>query len=392
MYTVQFPKLGWEFHVDPTAFRIGDTPIAWYGIIIAVGFMLAFLYAMFSCKKMNINSDKLVNCVLVGMVTGIIGARLYYVLFYPGDLYIRDPMQIFNIREGGLAIYGGIIGGLLGGVITAKICKLRIPAVLDIAVLGFLIGQGIGRWGNFVNQEAFGSQTDLPWGMVSEGTRAVVNGPVHPCFFYESVWCLLGFVLLHIFCRKLRRYDGQVFLLYLVWYGIGRFFIEGLRTDSLLTPFFDLRVSQLVAAATVLVGVIFLVIFRNRTSLSGCGSAKVMAMNALKETIPEELMETEDVSLETEGEETLENFEKEDGPEPAIAEANQEPEGVGEPEEGKEEPELAAMRENSQEKPAEGEEPTLTTLKTPLESPAGEGTQVAPEEVDEVLDNGKQED
>ena len=307
MYTVQFPKLGWEFHVDPTAFRIGDTPIAWYGIIIAVGFMLAFLYAMFSCKKMNINSDKLVNCVLVGMVTGIIGARLYYVLFYPGDLYIRDPMQIFNIREGGLAIYGGIIGGLLGGVITAKICKLRIPAVLDIAVLGFLIGQGIGRWGNFVNQEAFGSQTDLPWGMVSEGTRAVVNGPVHPCFFYESVWCLLGFVLLHIFCRKLRRYDGQVFLLYLVWYGIGRFFIEGLRTDSLLTPFFDLRVSQLVAAATVLVGVIFLVIFRNRTSLSGCGSAKVMAMNALKETIPEELMETEDVSLETEGEEGLES-------------------------------------------------------------------------------------
>lgn len=392
MYTVQFPKLGWEFHVDPTAFRIGDTPIAWYGIIIAVGFMLAFLYAMFSCKKMNINSDKLVNCVLVGMVTGIIGARLYYVLFYPGDLYIRDPMQIFNIREGGLAIYGGIIGGLLGGVITAKICKLRIPAVLDIAVLGFLIGQGIGRWGNFVNQEAFGSQTDLPWGMVSEGTRAVVNGPVHPCFFYESVWCLLGFVLLHIFCRKLRRYDGQVFLLYLVWYGIGRFFIEGLRTDSLLTPFFDLRVSQLVAAATVLVGVIFLVIFCNRTSLSGCGSAKVMAMNALKETIPEELMETEDVSLETEGEETLENFEKEDGPEPAIAEANQEPEGVGEPEEGKEEPEPAAMRENSQEKPAEGEEPTLTTLKTPLESPAGEGTQVAPEEVDEALDNGKQED
>ena len=285
--------------MDPTAFYIGDTPIAWYGIIIAVGFMLAFLYAMFSCKKMNINSDKLVNCVLVGMVTGIIGARLYYVLFYPGDLYIRDPMQIFNIREGGLAIYGGIIGGLLGGVITAKICKLRVPVVLDVAVLGFLIGQGIGRWGNFVNQEAFGSQTDLPWGMVSEGTQAVVNGPVHPCFFYESVWCLLGFVLLHIFCRKFRRYDGQVFLLYLVWYGFGRFFIEGLRTDSLLTPFFDLRVSQLVAAATVLAGVVLLIVFRNRTSLSGCGSAKVMAMNALKESVPEELVETEGDSVET---------------------------------------------------------------------------------------------
>lgn len=292
MYTVQFPKLGWEFHVNPTAFHVGDAPIAWYGIIIAAGFVLAFLYALLSCKKMNINGDKLVNCVLVGMVTGIIGARLYYVLFYPGDMYIRDPMKIFSIREGGLAIYGGIIGGLLGGVITAKLCKLKVPAVLDVAVLGFLIGQGIGRWGNFINQEAFGRQTDLPWGMISEGTRAVVNGPVHPCFFYESVWCLLGFVLLHIFCRKFRRYDGQVFLLYLVWYGVGRFFIEGLRTDSLLTPFFNLRVSQLVAAATVLAGVVLLAVFRNRTTLSGCGSAKVMAMNALRETIPEELVET----------------------------------------------------------------------------------------------------
>ena len=298
MYNVQFPKLGWEFHIEPTAFRVGSAPIAWYGVIIAAGFILAFLYVLVSCKKMHINSDKLVNCVLVGMVTGIIGARLYYVIFYPGDMYIRDPMLIFNIRSGGLAIYGGIIGGLLGGVLTAKICKLKIPAVLDIASLGFLIGQGIGRWGNFINQEAFGRETDLPWGMVSEGTRAVVNGPVHPCFFYESIWCLLGFALLHIFCRKFRRYDGQVFLLYVAWYGVGRFFIEGLRTDSLLTPFASLRVSQLVAAATVLVSVVLLLVFRNRTSLSGCGSAKVAAMNALQETIPDELIEAEITPVE----------------------------------------------------------------------------------------------
>ena len=265
MYTVQFPKLGWEFHVDPTAFYIGDTPIAWYGIIIAVGFMLAFLYAMFSCKKMNINSDKLVNCVLVGMVTGIIGARLYYVLFYPGDLYIRDPMQIFNIREGGLAIYGGIIGGLLGGVITAKICKLRVPAVLDVAVLGFLIGQGIGRWGNFVNQEAFGTNTTLPWGMYSEGTCNYLSSvqetlaaqgvavapslPVHPTFLYESIWCLLGFFLLWAYMKR-RKFQGELILMYVMWYGAERFFVEGLRTDSLMVGSF--RISQVIAAVSVI--------------------------------------------------------------------------------------------------------------------------------------------
>ncbi len=387
MYTVQFPKLGWEFHVDPTAFYIGDTPIAWYGIIIAVGFMLAFLYAMFSCKKMNINSDKLVNCVLVGMVTGIIGARLYYVLFYPGDLYIRDPMQIFNIREGGLAIYGGIIGGLLGGVITAKICKLRVPVVLDVAVLGFLIGQGIGRWGNFVNQEAFGSQTDLPWGMVSEGTQAVVNGPVHPCFFYESVWCLLGFVLLHIFCRKFRRYDGQVFLLYLVWYGFGRFFIEGLRTDSLLTPFFDLRVSQLVAAATVLAGVVLLIVFRNRTSLSGCGSAKVMAMNALKESVPEELVETEGDSVETavDGE----SVELESAGEEADADALTQIESLQEPQ-GETEP--ASLEDENPTEPEE-KEPVAAVQEERSETPVpDEPAEGSREEGSDDPDNGHQED
>ena len=336
---------------------------------------------------MNINSDKLVNCVLVGMVTGIIGARLYYVLFYPGDLYIRDPMQIFNIREGGLAIYGGIIGGLLGGVITAKICKLRVPAVLDVAVLGFLIGQGIGRWGNFVNQEAFGSQTDLPWGMVSEGTQAVVNGPVHPCFFYESVWCLLGFVLLHIFCRKFRRYDGQVFLLYLVWYGFGRFFIEGLRTDSLLTPFFDLRVSQLVAAATVLAGVVLLIVFRNRTSLSGCGSAKVMAMNALKESVPEELVETEGDSVETavDGE----SVELESAGEEADADALTQIESLQEPQ-GETEP--ASLEDENPTEPEE-KEPVAAVQEERSETPVpDEPAEGSREEGSDDPDNGHQED
>lgn len=285
--SVQFPGLGMEFTVNDTAFTIGNFAIKWYGVIIAVGFLLAFLYAMKSCKKFHMDQDKLIDVIIVGIIGGIVGARLYYVLFFPGDRYLKDPLSIFYVRDGGLAIYGGVIGGLLCGALMARIRKLKVASVLDIGSLGFLIGQCIGRWGNYVNQEAFGTETSLPWGMLSERTQAVASGPVHPCFLYESLWCLLGFILLHIFSRKLRRYDGQVFILYLVWYGIGRFFIEGLRTDSLITPFFDFRVSQLLAAATVLAGIVLLVLFRNKTSLTGCGAKSIMELNGITEEEPE---------------------------------------------------------------------------------------------------------
>lgn len=276
-HIVEFPKLGFSVTVNETAFSIGSFQVRWYGVIIAIGFLLAIIYASFSSKKMNIDMNRLTDAVIAGLIGSIVCARLYYVIFYPGTKYRDNPMEILKIHEGGLAIYGGIIGAMVFGGITAKIRKLRVPAVLDIASLGFLIGQCIGRWGNFVNQEAFGSATDLPWGMQSDNTALVVpNSPVHPCFLYESLLCLLGFVLLHIFTRKLRRYDGQTFLLYIVWYGACRFFIEGLRTDSLMLPFVDLRVSQVVAAACVLVGVILLFLFRHKTSLTGCGSKKVM--------------------------------------------------------------------------------------------------------------------
>ncbi len=281
-YTVTFPNLGFSFDINTTAFTVFGLEVKWYGILIAVGFLLAFIYALASCKKMNIDQDKLIDVVIVGIIGGIIGARLYYVLFYAGDKYIKDPLSIFYISEGGLGIYGGIIGGLGVGAIMAKIRKLKITPVLDVAALGFLIGQCIGRWGNFVNQEAFGTATDLPWAMSSENTIIEVGGAAHPCFLYESLWCLIGFILLHIFTRKYRRYDGQTFLLYVAWYGIGRFFIEGLRTDSLLTPILNLRVSQLVAAATVLASIVLLVIFRKCTSLTGCGSKKVMELNHLE--------------------------------------------------------------------------------------------------------------
>ncbi len=274
-HVVEFPKLGVQFTVQEVAFAIGSYEIRWYGVIIALGFLLAMVYAFFSVKKMNIELDRLIDAVIAGTVGGIVCARLYYVLFFPGDKYWNDPIQILYIHDGGIAIYGAFIGAILFGGLVAKWRKLQVPAVLDLASLGFLIGQGVGRWGNFVNQECFGGPTDLPWGMQSDNTLAVSpSRPVHPCFLYESLLCLLGFVLLHIFTRKFRRYDGQTFILYLVWYGAVRFFIEGTRTDSLMIG--SLKVSQVVAAVCVVAGLAVLFFLRHRNTLSGCGSKYVM--------------------------------------------------------------------------------------------------------------------
>lgn len=281
-HLVQFPNLGISVEINPVALQFGDFKIYWYGILIGIGFLLAILYGFSSCKKMNINKDHLFDAIIAGLIGGIIGARLYYVIFYPGDKYLQNPMEIFNIKEGGLGIYGGIIGGLLCGALVAKWRKMRVFAVLDVASLGYLIGQCIGRWGNFVNQEAFGCATDLPWGMYSDRTAEEVVGNVHPCFLYESLLCLLGFILLHFFTRHLRRYDGQTFLLYIVWYGVTRFFIEGLRTDSLLLPGIDLRVSQVLAAVSALAAIVLLIVFRKCSKLSGCGSRRVMEANGIQ--------------------------------------------------------------------------------------------------------------
>lgn len=303
MYNVTFPGLGINVTVNPTAFRIGNHDFAWYGVIIAVAFLLAFLYAIKSCKRFHMDEDKLIDAVIVGIIAGVIGARLYYVLFDASSDYINNPISILYIWNGGLGIYGGVICGLLGAALMAKHRKISIPAVLDLGSLGFLIGQSIGRWGNFVNQEAFGTATNLPWRMSSEATQAVSATGVHPCFLYESLWCLLGFVLLHIFSRKFRRYDGQVFLLYSIWYGVERFFVEGLRTDSLLTPYFPLRISQVVAAVAVIAGVVLMIVFRNRTTLTGCGSPKIMELNSIIDEVSEK--KKKEIKLDDDGTSTI---------------------------------------------------------------------------------------
>ena len=267
---VTFPKLGLEFLINSTAFTIGSFEVKWYGIIIATGLLLAVLYAMKRAPYFGIDTDKLLDAVIVGVLCAVVGARLYYVAF-TWDYFKDDPLRIItDFHEGGLAIYGGIIGGLLGGGLVAYKKKINVFACLDLASLGFLIGQGMGRWGNFMNQEAFGTPTDLPWGMVSVNTGSVA---VHPCFLYESLWCLLGFVLLHFFSKKFQQYKGQIFFMYLVWYGFERMIVEGLRTDSLYLPFsifgYNPRVSQLLSAVVFIAGVILLIVFRNRKDRFG---------------------------------------------------------------------------------------------------------------------------
>ena len=263
-FHVSFPNLGWEFTINRVAFSIGSFQVYWYGLIIATGLILALVYAHFSAKRYNVDGSKLMNCVFAGIITGIIGARLYFCIF-KWDYYGSHPLEIFWIHEGGLAIYGGIIGALLGGLGVAKIQKMKFMPILDITMVGFLIGQGLGRWGNFFNQEAYGTPTGLPWGMMSEGT---LGEAVHPCFLYESLWCLLGVAVLHFYGKYRQRYAGQIFYLYLVWYGFERMIVEGLRTDSLYLPFqlfgMDIRVSQVLSFAIFVTGIVLLIINRKK--------------------------------------------------------------------------------------------------------------------------------
>ena len=271
MNPITFPGLGLTFHIQRVAFQIFGKDIYWYGIIIAAGFLLAAAFCSWRAKDFGIKKDDFLDMLLWGLPIGIICARIYYVIFYL-SLY-RDGQGKFQwseaiaIWDGGLALYGGVIGGILTCLVVCKHKKLPFLAMADLSVMGLFIGQIMGRWGNFVNQEAYGGACDLPWrmGLIVDGQLITV----HPTFLYESLWNLMGLCLLFFVVRRVRRFDGELFLCYLGWYGLGRFWIEGLRTDSLYLfdwTLFDkpIRVSQVLSLALALAGFVVLIIGKRR--------------------------------------------------------------------------------------------------------------------------------
>lgn len=274
--TVFFDGLGVKFDVPSVAFSIGGYEVHWYGIIIAFGFALAVLYGGRMAYKWKMSLDGMTDVLIWGTLFGIVCARAYYV-FFEWDYYSAHPNEIIAIWNGGIAIYGGIIGALIGGYIGCKIGKIDFRNLLDLGALGLLIGQGIGRWGNFFNQEAFGTNTETaPFRMWSVKIRDTLeatqgdlllkgmdvnpNAPVHPTFLYESVWCMILFIVLHIVVTKHRKFKGEVFILYGIGYGLERMVVEGLRTDSLYIGNTTIRVSQLLSAIIVVVFTVWLAV------------------------------------------------------------------------------------------------------------------------------------
>lgn len=277
---VKFAGIAQEFEVS-SILDLGFTEVRWYGAIIAFGFLLAVLFGGRTAYVWEINLDKMIDVLLFGTVGAIIGARGYYVAF-KWDYYSVHLSEIPKIWHGGMAIYGGIIGGLIAAYIVCKIEKINFYNLLDMAGISLLIGQGIGRWGNYANQEAFGGFTYSNFGMMSDkvvdyiqrnpaefGVEGISDIPayiaendlyVHPTFFYESVWCLLGFLVLYVILKKFRKFSGQLFLSYGLWYGLERMIVEGMRTDSLFIGNTGIRVSQALSFAIVLVCGILLVI------------------------------------------------------------------------------------------------------------------------------------
>ena len=247
---ISFPFFGLEID-PPRGFSLFGLDIRFYGIAIALGLLLAVLYGLRRSKQFGLKEDDILDGVLGIVPFAIICARAYYCIFSWSE-FADDPVRVFYIWEGGLAIYGGVIGAAIGVLVFCLLKKVKLGAVLDLVALSFFIGQSVGRWGNFFNREAFGAETDIFIRMGLFNTTNDTWQYFHPTFLYESLWNLVGFVLLH-FLSKIRRYDGQMALGYVAWYGFGRTLIEGLRTDSLYWG--DFRVSQLLAAISCFIAV-----------------------------------------------------------------------------------------------------------------------------------------
>lgn len=269
---VKFTGLDHVFNVYSTLCEFTvfghEVTIKFYGVIIAFGFLLAVLFGGRMAYKWKLDLNKMLDILLFGTIGGIVGARLYYVAF-EWDYYSRHLSEIPQIWEGGLAIYGGLIGGILAAFLVCRHNGLNFLKLLDLAGMSFLIGQGIGRWGNYANQEAFGTNTTMPWGMTSDkvaryisthqsefaekGITMDASVPVHPTFLYESLWCIASFIIIYIICKKAYKFSGQLILCYGILYGAERAVVEGLRTDSLYIGTTSLRVSQVLSMVLVFI-------------------------------------------------------------------------------------------------------------------------------------------
>lgn len=274
---VEFPNLFGGLAVTyRRGFNVFGITIYWYGVLIAIGVVLAYLYVMRrATKDFGLVKDRVFDVAFVCIIGGFLFARIYYCVFTelknPGSYTFITMFT--KIRDGGIAMYGGTIGAALIGILMCKWRKVNYFAMADLASFGFLIGQTLGRWGNFINQEAYGAVCNDNWLFAMGGSEIRLDPEipagsfVHPCFLYESVWCLLGFLFLHFYSKKLRTFDGEIALLYLSWYGFGRAFIEQLRTDSLYAG--PLKVSQWVGAISFVVAVTVFIIAKIKTSKSG---------------------------------------------------------------------------------------------------------------------------
>ena len=354
MYQVEFKLFDFAFRFSPVAFTVFGKDVFWYGIIITVGIILAVLYAFMRAKQSGIKPDHMYDYSIFTIIFGIIGARTYYVLSEL-DSY-NSFMDAIAIWKGGLAIYGGVIGGICALVVTALVKKHKPLRILDCAAPATMIGQMIGRWGNYMNQEAFGCNTDLPWGMRSfvyaphdgvrmQGTVEYLSshksllmqknpdliidpqGYVHPTFLYESLWNLLGFILINIFYKK-KKFDGAILFAYLGWYGLGRLFIEGLRTDSLYLGSTNIRLSQLVALICIVLSVFALVWGTVRAKAAGVTTlytktenGKWMMTDAL--CAEESTEEAEETDAEAEESEADEEYMSDDDGEAKLTDENE---------------------------------------------------------------------
>lgn len=280
---ISFPNLNiYLTDVPKTITAFGGFEIALYGVLIGCAMLLCVLTAAYDRKSRGLDPDNIWDCALYGIIFGVIGARIYYVIF-AWDIYKDDLLQIFNTRGGGLAIYGGVIGGFLTVLIYSRIKKISFPEMADSVALVFPLGQAIGRWGNFFNREAFGTwsenilsmrlplaavrQSDVNDTIMSHITEGMDYIQVHPTFLYESIWNTLLFAGLFLY-RKKKKFSGEIFLLYLFFYGLGRFFIEALRTDQLIAPFIGLPVSRIVAMGCMVVSLVIFVLCRKKKTVT----------------------------------------------------------------------------------------------------------------------------